>query len=134
MTPQEATIQQSGTLTDLLGIQWVATQPGLVRARLEIRPHHLAPNGYLHAATIIALADTACGFGCMGMLPGHASGFTTVELKANYLGTARKGVIACEARMVHGGRSTQLWDAIVTAEATTKTITMFRCTQMLLTK
>ncbi|HCK84598.1 MAG TPA: competence protein ComA, partial [Hyphomonadaceae bacterium] len=56
------------------------------------------------------------------------NGFTTIELKANFLGTARDGAVACEARLVHGGRTTQVWDAEAKHEATGKTIALFRCT------
>jgi 1,4-dihydroxy-2-naphthoyl-CoA hydrolase len=124
--------RQRGCLPGLLGLEWTDAQPGLVRGRLDILPHHLAPNGYLHAASVIALADSACGFGCLRSLPAGASGFTTAELKTNFLGTARDGGIRCEARLVHSGRTTQVWDAEVTNEATGKTIALFRCTQMVL--
>ena len=122
----------AGTLPDLLGFQWVQALKGLVRGRFDVVPHHLAPNGYLHGATVVALADTACGFGCLGSLPPGASGFATIELKTNFLGTARDGGVACEARLVHGGRTTQVWDAVVTKENDGKTIALFRCTQMIL--
>jgi uncharacterized protein (TIGR00369 family) len=86
----------------------------------------------LHAATVIALADTACGYGCIINLPERAAGFTTVELKSNFIGTALQGTIATAARGVHFGGSTQIWDAVVTRKADQKTIALFRCTQMLL--
>jgi 1,4-dihydroxy-2-naphthoyl-CoA hydrolase len=90
----------------------------------------LAPNGYLHAGTVVALADTACGYGCMASLPDGATGFTTVELKTNFLGTAREGSLVCVATRLHGGRTTQVWDAIVRDGE--KTLALFRCTQLLL--
>jgi uncharacterized protein (TIGR00369 family) len=90
----------------------------------------LAPNGYLHAATVIGLADTACGLATRALLPEGASGFTTIELKANYLGTARDGRISTEATNVHAGRTTQVWDAVVRTEE--RTIALFRCTQSVL--
>jgi 1,4-dihydroxy-2-naphthoyl-CoA hydrolase len=90
----------------------------------------LAPNGYLHAASVVGLADTACGLATRALLPEGASGFTTIELKANYLGTARDGRISTEATNVHAGRTTQVWDAVVRTEA--KTIALFRCTQSVL--
>ena len=102
-----------------------------VEARLEIRAEMLAPNGYLHAATVIALADTASGYGCVASLPEGATGFTTIELKTNFLGTATEGTLVCEAVRVHGGRTTQVWDATVTHEGG-KTVALFRCTQLLL--
>jgi uncharacterized protein (TIGR00369 family) len=122
----------AGRLPGLLGIEFTGIEQGRVAARLQVLPHHLAPNGFLHAATVIALADSACGYGTMRALPDGGSGFTTVELKANFLGTAREGAIACEARLVHGGRTTQVWDATVVDERAEKTIALFRCTQLVL--
>lgn len=132
MTLETLRDKERGTLTDLLGIQWVEAVPNFVRGRFDVRKQHLAPIGYLHAASIVALADTACGFGCLMSLPKGASGFTTAELKANFIGTAREGGVSCEARLVHGGRTTQVWDAEVKNETTGKAIALFRCTQFLL--
>lgn len=122
--------RQKNTLPDLLGFIVLSTDEGELRAALDIQPHHLAPNGYLHAASIVMLADTSCGYGCMLNLPAGASSFTTIELKSNHLGTAREGRIECIARPVHLGRTTQVWDATVTAAG--KTLALFRCTQMVL--
>ena len=92
----------------------------------------MAPNGFLHAASVIALADTSCGYGCVTHLPPGASGFTTLELKSNFLGTAREGAILCRATPVHLGRTTQVWDAEVSVEGAERKIALFRCTQMVL--
>jgi uncharacterized protein (TIGR00369 family) len=92
----------------------------------------MAANGFLHAGTIVSLADTAAGFGCIAHLPDGAESFTTVELKSNHVGTAREGTVACVATLVHGGRSTQVWDAVVTHVETGKAIAYYRCTQMIL--
>ena len=119
-----------GSLPELIGLEIVGAEEGGISSRLELRGELLAPNGYLHAATVVALADTSCGYGTFVALPEDASGFTTIELKSNFLGTAREGTIECEARLVHGGRTTQVWDATVTGSG--KTIALFRCTQMIL--
>lgn len=126
------TAGQAGFLPDLLGLQWLEATPGHVKGRFDVDKRHLAPNGYLHAASVIALADSASGYGCMISLPEGASGFTTIELKSNFLGTALEGGVAVEAKLVHGGRNTQVWDAVVTNETTGKTMALFRCTQMIL--
>ncbi len=123
---------QRGTLPDMLGLEWIEAGQGLVKGRVKIEARHLAPNGFLHAAMIVLLADSACGYGCMLSLTQGATSFTTIELKTNFLGTTRDGAIACEARLVHGGRTTQVWDATVTREGDGKTIALFRCTQILL--
>ncbi len=126
------TAGQAGTLPDLLGLQWQVAVSGHVKGRFDVEQRHMAPNGFLHAASVIALADSACGYGSMISLPEGAASFTTIELKSNFLGTAREGGVAVEARLVHGGKTTQVWDAVVTAEATGKAIALFRCTQMIL--
>jgi len=124
--------KQTGYLPDHLGLDWIDVRHGFAHGRFEIGKQHLAPNGYLHAATVVALADTACGYGCIASLPEGAAGFTTVELKANFIGTALDGAVTCEARLLHGGRTTQVWDAEVKSEASGKTIALFRCTQIIL--
>ena len=122
----------TGRLPGLVGFRVTAFEEGRIDAELDIRPDLLAPNGYLHAATVIALADTACGYGCISNLPEGATGFTTVELKSNFIGTALEGTIATVARAVHLGNSTQIWDAVVTRKVNQKTIALFRCTQLVL--
>jgi uncharacterized protein (TIGR00369 family) len=73
---------------------------------MAVEKRHLAPNGYLHAASVIALADTSAGYSCVASPPEGAKGFTTIELKANFIGTAREGVISCVATAEHLGRTT----------------------------
>ncbi|MGH7751969.1 MAG: PaaI family thioesterase [Gemmatimonadales bacterium] len=131
-TVEDANAAGIGRLPGLIGLIITEAGEGRVRSRLDIRPDHLAPNGYLHAATVIALADTACGYGALRSRPEGSLGFTTIEVKTNFLGTARDGAIACDAHLVHGGRMTQVWDAEVVDEATGKPIALFRCTQMIL--
>src|SRR6266853_59097 len=119
-------------LPALLGIQIVSVAEGSVQMRLPIEPQLLAPNGFLHAASVIALADTACGFACLAHLPEGAQNFTTIELKTNFLGTATAGVLLAQARSVHLGRTTQVWDATVSHVESNRAIAVFRCTQLIL--
>jgi 1,4-dihydroxy-2-naphthoyl-CoA hydrolase len=129
---EELNDRGTGTLPGLIGVELTEVDEGRLTSRLELREELMAPNGYLHAATIVALADTSCGYGCFVHLPNGAEGFTTVELKSNFLGTKREGTIECEAKMSHGGRATQVWDATVTDEESGKKLALFRCTQMVL--
>jgi 1,4-dihydroxy-2-naphthoyl-CoA hydrolase len=121
-----------GRLPGLMGFRVTAIEEGMLAAELDIRPELLAPNGYLHAATVIALADTACGYGCIAHLPEGAENFTTAELKSNFFSTAKEGTIATVARPVHLGNSTQVWDAVVTRKFDGKQMALFRCTQLVL--
>ena len=115
-----------------MGIVITALGEGWMEGELEIAARHMAPNGFLHAGSVITLADSLCGYACVRALPEGSTGFTTIELKSNFLGTARDGWIMARAEARHLGRSTQLWDATVTHAATGKTIALFRCTQMVL--
>ncbi|MGI8927358.1 MAG: PaaI family thioesterase [Tepidiformaceae bacterium] len=136
--PQEITIaflneRAKGHLPGLIGIEAKELEHGRrITGRLAVRPELWAPNGMLHAASVVALADTLCGYGCTASLPEGATGFATAELKSNHLSTVREGAVLCTATLAHGGRTTQVWDAVVTEEATGKPIALFRCTQLLL--
>ncbi|MDQ3966022.1 MAG: PaaI family thioesterase [Actinomycetota bacterium] len=129
---EELNDRGTGTLPGLIGIEILEAEEGHLRSRLELRDELLAPNGYLHAATVVALADTSCGYGTFVNLPEGAEGFTTLELKSNFLGTKHAGAIECEANMAHGGRTTQVWDAVVTDADSGKPLALFRCTQVIL--
>ena len=131
-TIEQLNARSQGTLPGLIGVEFTSIEPGRATSRLALRPELLAPNGYLHAAAIIALADTTCGYGMISDLPNGAQNFTTIELKTNFLNTAREGSIACLATRVHAGRTTQIWDAQVTDESSGKTIALFRCTQLII--
>lgn len=119
-------------LPGLLGLEVVELRVGRCVLRCDVDQRHQAPNGYLHAAVVVALADTGAGFGCVASLPSGARGFTTIELKTNHVGSLLEGGVVAEARLVHGGQTTQLWDADVTNEETGRKLAFFRCTQMLI--
>jgi 1,4-dihydroxy-2-naphthoyl-CoA hydrolase len=121
-----------GYLPGLIGIKFDEVTGKRVEATLEIRRELLAPNGFLHAASVVALADTACGYGTLAGLPDTAKGFTTIELKTNFLGTSLAGTLRCIATCIHSGRTTQVWDAVVTNDADGRTLCLFRCTEMIL--
>lgn len=132
ITPEQFNARSVDCLPGHLGLVITAVTETEVRAELPVRQHAMAPNGFLHAGTLVTLADTSCGCGCIANLPDGANGFTTIELKSNHLGTAREGTIECVATPAHLGKSTQVWDAVVRHRETGKTLALFRCTQMVL--
>jgi uncharacterized protein (TIGR00369 family) len=131
-TPQNFNSAGAGKLPGHLGIVITEVGASRVSGELPVAESVMAPNGYLHAGTIVALADTVCGYGCVANLPADASGFTTIELKSNHLGTTLEGTIAAVATPLHRGKTTQVWDAIVTHKESGRTLAVFRCTQMIL--
>lgn len=131
-SPEAWNERSKGFFPGLIGLELTDSEPGMTKGRVEVHQGLLAPNGYLHAATVIGLADTLCGYGVLLSLPEGGTGFTTIETKSNHLGTVREGAIAGTAKLTHGGRTTQVWDAEVRDEATGKVIALFRCTQLIL--
>jgi 1,4-dihydroxy-2-naphthoyl-CoA hydrolase len=131
VTVENLNDRSKGHLTDFLGLEALELKPKRARSRMEITSKHLSPTGYLHAAAIIAMADTTCGWGTYANLPDDSQGFTTLELKSNFLGTLKQGLLYCEAVAEHIGRSTQIWSATVTDSAG-KRIALFRCSQIVL--
>ena len=126
--------RQQGSLPGLFDFTLTEIAEGRLAAQFEVKPWMFAPNGFLHAASVITLADTCAGYACVAHLPEGAKGFTTIELKSNFMGTAREGVIRCVAAADHLGRTTQVWSVTVygPAEQGSKQIALFRCTQMVL--
>lgn len=120
-----------GHLPGYLGVVITDVRPGLLLAELPLREHLFAPNGYLHAGSVVSLADTAAGYACLAHLP-EGAGFTTLELKANFVRALREGVLHCEAKAVHLGRTTHVWDALVTGDGDERPVALFRCTQLVL--
>jgi uncharacterized protein (TIGR00369 family) len=121
-----------GRFPSLIGFRVTDFGEGFIQAEFTVRAELTAPNGFLHAGSIVTLADTACGYGCAAHLPDGAENFTTIELKSNHMSTAREGTVRVDARAVHLGRTTQVWDATVSHQDTGKILALFRCTQMVL--
>ncbi|WP_221795991.1 PaaI family thioesterase [Oceanobacter mangrovi] len=134
-SPTLEQLQQVGTdcLPGHLGMEILSVADAQVRARMPVHQHHMAPNGFLHGGSVVALADTLCGYGTMANLPEGAVSFTTIELKANYFASVKAGaVVECVASAVHLGRSTQVWDAEVRDESNGKRLALFRCSNMVI--
>ncbi|ARN24104.1 PaaI family thioesterase [Piscinibacter gummiphilus] len=131
VTPETLMSRQAGTLPGQFDLRVTSVTEGRLTAEMLVQPWMLAPNGFLHAASVIVLADSCAGYATIAHLPAGARSFTTIELKSNFFGTARQGLLHCEATAEHTGRSTQVWSSTVTGPDGKK-IALFRCTQMVL--
>ena len=115
-----------------IGLVVTDVEPGLVRGRFPVRSDLVAHTGYLLAGALLSIADILCAYGVSSVWPEGASGFTTAEAKCNFVGTVLEGEVACVARLLHGGRTTQVWDAELTDAASGRLLAAFRCTQIIL--
>ena len=121
-----------GKLPEHLGLAITEVEPGRVVGRFEVRPDLVAHTGFLLAGAVLSVADILCAYGVSTVWPEGASGFTTAEVKCNFTGTLREGAAVCAAELLHGGRTTQVWDATLRDEATGRLMAVFRCTQIIL--
>jgi len=132
MTLEKLNSRSGDNLPGWFSMKVVEVREGSLTMEYAIRPQYLAPNGFLHAASVIALADTSAGYATIAHMPEGATNFTTIELKSNFIGTATDGTLRSVTTCAHQGRTTQVWDAVVTHVESAKTIALFRCTQMIL--
>ncbi len=116
----------------LHGVVFDESAADRVVGHIDVTPPLIAGTGFLFAPAVISLADTLCAAGCGNNIPeGHS--FTTVELKSNFLSSARAGErVVGVATPAHLGRRTHVWDVEVRNETTGRTMALFRCTQMVL--
>jgi len=130
-TSSQLNKRATGTLIEYMGITILNIKDGFLESTMLINSNHMAPNEFIHAASIVALADSSCGCATIAHLPQNMSNFATIELKSNHLATAKNGALICQAKIEHSGKRTQVWDAIVNHKETKRKIALFRCTQML---
>ncbi|WP_304179114.1 PaaI family thioesterase [Phenylobacterium aquaticum] len=121
-----------GKLPEHIGLVITEVAEGRVVGRFDVRTELVAHTGFLLAGAVLSVADILCAYGVSTAWPEGASGFTTAEVKCNFVGTLREGAVVCVASLLHGGRTTQVWDARVEDAATGKLMAAFRCTQIIL--
>lgn len=133
-TPEQFNNWSKGKFPGLLGVEIISVEANKMVAEMEIQEKLFAPNGFLHAGSIVTMADTVAGYSTMAHLPEKAFSFTTLELKSNFMRAAREGVLIAESEPEHIGRTTQVWRVVVKAKTSGKTIAVFSCTQLILYK
>jgi uncharacterized protein (TIGR00369 family) len=121
-----------GKLPEHLGLKIVEVADGKVVGRFDVREDLVAHTGYLLAGVVLSIADLLCAYGVSTAWPDGANGFTTAEVKCNFMGTLLKGTGQVTATLLHSGRTTQIWDATFTDADSGKLLAVFRCTQIIL--
>lgn len=116
-----------------LGIKALEFSEGHSLLELELEKRHMNYMGSVHGGVIASLADTAAGYGTFANLPADATGFTTIELKCNFMRGATIGtVLQSTGKRIHNGRTTQVWDANVVEKDSQNIVAEFRCTNIIL--
>ncbi|MEZ4887392.1 MAG: PaaI family thioesterase [Chitinophagales bacterium] len=132
LSPTHFNEKGQGTFPGLLGITIVHMEEGKTIGEMPVKKELFAPNGFLHAGSVVTFADTIAGYSTVSHLPEKAKSFTTIELKSNFMGTAREGILECESFAEHLGQTTHVWRVVVKHKESQKQIAIFSCTQLIL--
>jgi 1,4-dihydroxy-2-naphthoyl-CoA hydrolase len=99
-----------------LGMEFLEVTPDLIVARLKVDERLMTVGGTIHGGTLMAFADTV---GAAGTVANLAEGqrTATLESKTNFIAGCRAGSVRAEARPIHKGRRTHVWETRITDEA-----------------
>ncbi|MEB3197768.1 MAG: hotdog fold thioesterase [Candidatus Sericytochromatia bacterium] len=124
-----AAMQQAsqGTLTDVLGIELLAVGRDLVRARMPVTRAVHQPFGLLHGGASVVLAETVASIGAWMNVDQQREIAVGLEINANHLRAVRDGSVSAEARPIHRGRTTQVWEVHI-RDAKDRLVCISRCT------
>jgi uncharacterized protein (TIGR00369 family) len=99
-----------------LGIELLEVTPERVLARLEMKPALATVGGSIHGGTLMAFADTVGAAGTVANLE-EGQRTATLESKTNFIAPCRSGHVRAEAKPIHKGKRTQVWETRITDEA-----------------
>ena len=88
----------------LIGARLERIEAGAVDIGLDFREDLTQQDGFLHAAVVAGIADSACGYAAYTLMP-EGSNVLSVEFKTNLLRPAKGNRFRAEARVVRAGRT-----------------------------
>jgi len=91
-------------IMNLIGARLALVEPGIVEIALPYRADLTQQNGYLHAGIVTTIADSACGYAALSLMP-EGSGVLSVEFKVNLLRPARGDSFVTRAEVIKAGRT-----------------------------
>ena len=132
MTPEvQMQALHAGTLAEHLGVRFASVTQSQVVCELDMAPHLTTPDGGVHGAILIALADIAGAAGARANLP-DGMRTSTFQSASNMVGSIREGTLVATAVPVHLGSRTMVWATRVTCKESGKLLCNTTQTQMTL--
>jgi uncharacterized protein (TIGR00369 family) len=102
------------TFLRLLGAEATVVEPGHVVIEVPFRADLCQQNGLLHAGVLTSVADSACGYAALTLMPA-GNDVLSVEFKVNLLAPGRGDRFRADARVVRAGRTLTVCQAEVVA-------------------
>jgi uncharacterized protein (TIGR00369 family) len=95
---------QRQKIMETIGAVLTRVAPGYVEIELRFRDSLTQQHGYVHAGIITAIADSACGYAALSLLPADTE-VLTVEYKVNFLAPAQGTRFVARGPVVRSGRT-----------------------------
>lgn len=117
-------------LLETLEMEVLKVESGYVKMKMPVSDKVKKPFGYLHGGATMALGETACSIGAAHMVDTDKVIPVGLEMNTNHIRSATDGYVYAIAELIHGGRSTQVWN-INLVDDQDKLISVMRGTMML---
>lgn len=122
------------TLAEALGIVFTEIGPDYLRARMPVDRRTRQYLGILHGGASVALAETVASTASNLVVNPQTHYCVGLEINANHLRSVREGYVWAEARPIHLGRSTHVWDIRIYEEGTDAIVAALRHTVIVLSR
>ncbi len=121
------------TLMETLNIEFIDVTDDTLVARMPVTPRVHQPDGVLHGGASVALAESVGSAGAFIFLDDKDVVIRGIEISANHVKSIREGFVYAKAKILHKGRTTQLWHIAITNELD-ELISMVKLTTLTLRK
>lgn len=114
-----------------LGATLLAVRPGEVEIAMPFSSAFTQQHGFLHAASTTAIADSACGYAALTLMP-EGTEVLAVEFKVNFLAPAGGERFVATGRVLRAGKTISVCAGEVHAElgTTRKLVCVMQATMM----
>lgn len=121
------------TLMETLQIEFIDVGEDYLTARMPVNPKVHQPDGVLHGGASVALAESVGSAAAFMFLNSKEVMVRGIEIAANHVKSIREGFVYARAKILHKGRTTQLWQIPITNEQN-ELISMIKLTTITLIK
>lgn len=123
----------NGSLVSNLGIEVTLIDDGVVKGFMLLSEKNCRPGGILHGGANLAFAETLAGLGSMLMVDLNENDVFGMQVSGSHTGVLTKGKALAEAKIIHRGNKTHIWNVDVRDE-TERLISTARVTNMIVKK
>lgn len=98
------------TLIEQLSIEYLEVKEGFIKAKMPVDKRTKQPFDYLHGGASIALAETIASLGSALLVDLTKNEIRGAAVTANHVGAVQRGYVYAEAKLIHKGSITHVWD------------------------